>query len=170
MNREKRPTMVDRVTNYLEHRRALGFELKSAGLVLLDFARFADRSGYCGPLTVDFIMRWPTMRTRTPRGTAPSDFQSFASSLTIAQQETGKPKCLGSGCWNSDNAANNPIYSPSPNCVSCSKRELAWRHPIPFADIPSPRCLDFWHPPVCVFPKLSRSRAVISISTPACCK
>jgi integrase len=45
---------------YLAYRRRLGFELRSAGLVLLDFARFADGIGHDGPLTTELMLRWAT--------------------------------------------------------------------------------------------------------------
>ena len=53
-------TMVTRATEYLAHRRSLGFELRSAGGVLLDFARFADRTGHRGPLTSTLVLQWAT--------------------------------------------------------------------------------------------------------------
>src|SRR5581483_5729042 len=39
---QRRTTMVGRAKEYLRRRRALGFELESTGVVLLDFARFAE--------------------------------------------------------------------------------------------------------------------------------
>ena len=54
----RRPTMVDRAKKYLAHRRSLGFALDSSGTLLLQFARFADRSKHRGPLTTDLALRW----------------------------------------------------------------------------------------------------------------
>ncbi len=44
--------------DYLALRRSLGFSLSDQGRMLLHFARFADRSGHRGPLTVDLAVRW----------------------------------------------------------------------------------------------------------------
>lgn len=52
--------MVVRARKYLTHRRGLGFELESTGVVLLDFARFADGIGHNGPLTTELMLRWAT--------------------------------------------------------------------------------------------------------------
>ena len=57
----KRPTMVSRVKDYLTHRRALGFALDTAGELLMQFARFADKSGHRGPLTTDLALRWASL-------------------------------------------------------------------------------------------------------------
>jgi integrase len=51
-------TMLSKVKAYLAFRRGAGFKLSIAGEQLFCFARFADRSGYRGPLTVDLASRW----------------------------------------------------------------------------------------------------------------
>jgi integrase len=51
-------TMAHQAKRYLEHRRALGFALNINGHLLMDFARFADRSGHRGPLTTELALRW----------------------------------------------------------------------------------------------------------------
>jgi integrase len=51
-------TMVSKVNEYLKERRRAGFVLSIPGQRLLAFARFADRGGYRGPLTVDLASRW----------------------------------------------------------------------------------------------------------------
>ena len=56
----RRTTMVGRAKEYLRRRRALGFELESTGVVLLDFARFAESIGHDGPLTTELMLRWAT--------------------------------------------------------------------------------------------------------------
>lgn len=62
------PTMVSRAKDYLAHRRALGFALDSSGKLLIQFARFVDRSGYRGPLTADLALRWASLpATASPR-------------------------------------------------------------------------------------------------------
>jgi len=57
------PTMVSLVQDYLRFRRELGFSLGSAGQELLLFGRHADRTGHCGPLTVDLAVRWARLPT-----------------------------------------------------------------------------------------------------------
>ena len=56
MNRQ--PTMVQQARAYLDHRRALGFELRWGEHLVVPFAEFADRSDWRGPLTTDLILRW----------------------------------------------------------------------------------------------------------------
>jgi integrase len=51
-------TMVKLAQEYLAYRRSLGVELRSAGSVLLQFARYADRSGHRGPVTAQLAIRW----------------------------------------------------------------------------------------------------------------
>jgi integrase len=53
-------TMTSRVRAYLAQRRALGFKLKSEGLLLLDFARFADKCHRLGPIDLKLTLRWAT--------------------------------------------------------------------------------------------------------------
>ncbi len=61
-------TMVNRAQEYLTQRRALGFALDISGKLLLQFARFADRSKHRGPLTTDLALRWATLpQTASPR-------------------------------------------------------------------------------------------------------
>jgi integrase len=59
--------MVSLAEDYLASRRRLGFDLKSTGRRLLDFACFADRSGHQGPLTVNLAASW----ARSGPGQAP---------------------------------------------------------------------------------------------------
>ena len=46
------------VVRYLDHRRQLGYELGSTGILLRSFARFADRAAPGQPLTNDLGYRW----------------------------------------------------------------------------------------------------------------
>ncbi len=62
------PTMVALVDEYLALRRQLGFALHSPGQQLLGFARYADKIGHRGPITVELAVRW----ARLPEGTRPS--------------------------------------------------------------------------------------------------
>jgi integrase len=57
-------TMLSKVKAYLAFRREAGFKLSIAGKQLLSFARFADRSGFRGPLTVELATRWALANRR----------------------------------------------------------------------------------------------------------
>ena len=50
--------MVLLIEEYLDYRRRLGYQLRTEGQMLLEFARYADRSGHCGPLTTELAARW----------------------------------------------------------------------------------------------------------------
>jgi len=52
------PSFLDLVEDYLAFRRGLGFELESPGLLLLNFARYADRIGHDGHVTTDLAVPW----------------------------------------------------------------------------------------------------------------
>lgn len=60
MTTKRRATLVSCAQQYLAHRRKLGFELETSGLILLEFARFAEGEGHRGPLTCALILRWAT--------------------------------------------------------------------------------------------------------------
>jgi integrase len=62
------PTTVDLAEEYLALRRRLGFALVTSGQKLLGFARYADRTGHRGPITVELAVRW----ARLPEGASPS--------------------------------------------------------------------------------------------------
>jgi len=62
MTATNRSTLRERVKEYLEHRRSLGFGLKTNEVVLRDFVRFAKDAGHRGPLSTEFILRWATHR------------------------------------------------------------------------------------------------------------
>src|SRR5438034_11638426 len=51
-------TMLAKVRAYLEERRALGYQLRGQGYLLLSFARYADRQRHQGPLTCSLALRW----------------------------------------------------------------------------------------------------------------
>ena len=57
----KRATMVEQAKKYLADRRSLGFALDVSGKLLMQFARFADRSKHRGPLTTDLALRWASL-------------------------------------------------------------------------------------------------------------
>lgn len=52
------PSFLDQVEDYLSFRRGLGFELKSPGLLLLNFARYADGIGRDGHVTTELAVQW----------------------------------------------------------------------------------------------------------------
>ena len=49
------PALVER---YLRERRRLGFELRSPGLALRNFARYVQDSAHRGPLTRELMASW----------------------------------------------------------------------------------------------------------------
>jgi integrase len=55
---KRHTTMTRLAREYLVYRRKLGFQLRTEGRQLLVFARWADRSGHRGPLTIDLALRW----------------------------------------------------------------------------------------------------------------
>jgi integrase len=61
------PTMADRVEEYLAYRRALGYRLRSEGLLLRSFARYADDSGHRGPLSTELALRWARLPEQATR-------------------------------------------------------------------------------------------------------
>jgi len=63
MNKTKL-SMQSRVRAYLAQRRTLGYRLRIEGQLLLNFARFADRSGHSGPPTKKLMLRWATLPTQ----------------------------------------------------------------------------------------------------------
>src|ERR1035438_5473050 len=60
--------MVDLACDYLAKRRALGFALRTQGSQLLQFARYADRHGSRGALTLELAVRW----ARRPENVSPA--------------------------------------------------------------------------------------------------
>ena len=87
-------TMVARARAYLAHRRSLGFELEANGVVLLDFARFADRIRYRGPLTTEMMLRWATQSAQhSPRYRAQrlSIVRSFAQYIAARDGKSEVP-------------------------------------------------------------------------------
>ncbi len=57
------PNFVALVDEYLALRRGLGFKLESPSWLLHDFARYADRIGHRGPITVDLAVNWAQRST-----------------------------------------------------------------------------------------------------------
>lgn len=53
------PSTIElKVQSYLVERRRLGFELRSSGLALMNFARYVDAHNYSEPLTVEIMAAW----------------------------------------------------------------------------------------------------------------
>lgn len=59
-----RSTIQAAVQRYLDERRRLGFELRTAGGQLMRFARYADARGHQGPLTLDLQLDWASEHVR----------------------------------------------------------------------------------------------------------
>ena len=92
MNR--RLTMVRQVKEYLEQRRLLGFGLESQGYLLLDFAKYLDRSEHRGPLTTKLMLRWvdlPGKISRNYRARRLSAVRCFARYLAVRDDRTEVP-------------------------------------------------------------------------------
>jgi integrase len=87
-------TMLSKVKAYLAFRRQAGFILSISGEQLLSFARFADHSGYRGPLTVDLASRWALANRRGLRLTAARRIEvlrSFARYCQMFDKKTEIP-------------------------------------------------------------------------------
>lgn len=56
--------MPAKVAEYLAHRRSLGYALKAEGLLLAGFARYAERIGHRGPLTLELALCWARQPAR----------------------------------------------------------------------------------------------------------
>ena len=54
----KRPTITEQVKDYLESRRAMGFELRGEGYQLHAFARLAKENNHSGPVTTSLLLQW----------------------------------------------------------------------------------------------------------------
>src|SRR5208282_4901541 len=93
-NNEMKPTMLSRAQAYLAYRRALGFELQSEGIQLLNFARYADATGHCGPLTTELAIRWASLPTKADRrywASRLENIRRFAKHLLLSEPKTQVP-------------------------------------------------------------------------------
>ena len=72
--------MITRVQRYLAYRRSLGYVLREEGRLFLDFARYADRVGHCGALTLVLALRW----ARLPTGVDPKCCGVWPSTLPFS--------------------------------------------------------------------------------------
>ncbi len=92
MSRQR--TMVRQAHAYLDYRRALGYDLRHAGKLLLNFAKYADRSGRRGPLSTELILRWvklPKAASANYRGGRLSVIRGFARYLAARDGRTEVP-------------------------------------------------------------------------------
>lgn len=64
---KRQPSITTLAKEYLAYRRTLGFKLETAGRLLLQFARYADRSGHREPLTADLAIRWAQLPRNASR-------------------------------------------------------------------------------------------------------
>ncbi len=91
----RHPTIVQRVQTYLDYRRSLGFDLRQTELLLRQFAKFVDQSGWRGPLTTDFILRWvhlPKTASRRYKASRLSAARGFARYLATRDGRTEVPE------------------------------------------------------------------------------
>ncbi len=90
----KRKTMVRRVKDYLQLRRALGFQMRTQGDMLLQFGRYLDGAGYRGPLTTEAALRWANRPhlSRGSRAKRLSAVRCFARYLAARDGQTEVPE------------------------------------------------------------------------------
>ena len=90
----KRQTMVRRVKDYLRLRRALGFQMRSQGEMLLRFGRYLDGAGHRGPLTTETALRWANRPhlSRSSRAKRLSAVRCFARYLAARDGQTEVPE------------------------------------------------------------------------------
>jgi integrase len=87
-------TMVSKVRAYLSQRRALGFQLRSEGPQLLEFARYADARRYAGPLSAQLAIRWACLpKAADPlwRARRLEIVRTFAKHLALIEPRTQIP-------------------------------------------------------------------------------
>lgn len=87
-------TMISKVRAYLSQRRALGFQLRSEGPQLLEFARYADALRHCGPLTAKLAIRWaclPKAADLLWRARRLEMVRTFAKHLALIEPRTQIP-------------------------------------------------------------------------------
>jgi integrase len=89
----KRQTMVSQVKDYLRLRRALGFQMRSQGEILLRFGRYLDGAGHRGPFTTETVLRWANRPhlSRSSRAKRLSAVRCFARYLAARDGQTEVP-------------------------------------------------------------------------------
>jgi integrase len=86
--------MVRQAREYLLLRRTLGFKMKSQGEMLLQFAKYLDRSGHRGPFTTEMALRWtnlPKNASRSYRAKRLSAVRCFARYMAVRDGRTEVP-------------------------------------------------------------------------------
>ena len=86
--------MVSKVRAYLRQRRALGFQLRSEGPQLLEFARYADARRHSGPLTAELAIQWACLpKAADPlwRARRLEIVRTFAKHLALIEPRTQIP-------------------------------------------------------------------------------
>lgn len=106
-------TMANKVARYLSHRHSLGYELKSQGKALNDFARYADTVGHRGPLTLALALEWARLPAQADPGywaRRLDTARGLAKYLVLENPKTEVPpiRMLGPGC----RRKTPHIYSP----------------------------------------------------------
>jgi integrase len=92
----------ERVQDYLQTRRSMGYELLIEGEQLLRFARFADHQGHCGALTLDLAVAWANL-SKSASSVGPARrlevIRPLAKYCAMFEPETEipPPKLLGPG-------------------------------------------------------------------------
>jgi integrase len=86
-------TMARKVKEYLRLRRSLGFKMRSQGEMLLQFAKYLDRSGHRGPFTTEMALRWANSPklSRSSRAKRLSAVRCFARYLAVRDGRTEVP-------------------------------------------------------------------------------
>lgn len=86
-------TKVSEVKEYLRLRRTLGFQMRSQGEMLLQFAKRLDRSGHRGPFTTAMTLRWANQPqlSRSSRAKRLSAVRCFARYLAVRDGRTEVP-------------------------------------------------------------------------------
>lgn len=78
------PSLVE---SYISYKKSLGFQITSESVLLRSFVRYAQESGYTGPLTRDFAFQWcergtdPSMVTKGRRFEALKGFADYANAF-----------------------------------------------------------------------------------------
>lgn len=93
--------MLDRVQRYLAYRRSLGYALRAEGQLLLDFGRYADRTGHRGALSLKLALEWARLPTQADPGYWARRLQAvrcLAKHLALSDPQTVVPpaRLLGS--------------------------------------------------------------------------
>ena len=85
--------MKDFVKDYLSYQRKLGYQLRSQGVLLENFAKFADQRRHSGPLTTDFMVDWATGGNASPKynGVRLQAVSRFAKYRAIYDPQTQIP-------------------------------------------------------------------------------